>query len=307
MKVWLRQEAEALGFARVGFASCEPFEEEREHLQAWHAQPGAALLPYWDPEPRLDPAWVLEGARTALVGFFPYARPEAIPGAVPGSVKLSRYLWGPDYHALMKIRLNQLLQAAQTQWPDLRGRACVDTAPLLERQLAVRAGLGWQGKNTLLITGKGGSWGFLGVLLLDVALEPDPPFLHSRCGQCRACVDACPGGALSPFHLDPARCLSTYTLETEEEPPEGVIVAMRRSGWVAGCDICQEVCPWNRTPLWGDPLLWGGESPLHTTPLFALSRGASQWKKMTRRTALRRVRHRHWLASLRRAGDETEP
>jgi len=107
----------------------------------------------------LDPAQVMPGAATALVAFFPYARPEAVPGARPGTLKLSRYLWGPDYHRLLKPRLARVLAEAQARWPGLRGRVCVDTAPLLERQLAVRAGLGWQGKHTLLIAGKGGSWG----------------------------------------------------------------------------------------------------------------------------------------------------
>jgi epoxyqueuosine reductase len=235
-----------------------------------------------------------------LVGFFPYARPGAVPGAAPDSLKLSRYLWGPDYHMLLKPRLTRLLEAAQARWPGLEGRVCVDTAPLLERQLAARAGLGWQGKHTLLIAGKNGSWGFLGVLLLSVALPPDEPFSTEHCGSCIACLDACPSGALEPFRLDPALCLTTYTIETEAEPPPGVAAALADSRWAAGCDICQEACPWNRAPLWGDPALWGGPSPLHTRAAVDLPRGAAQWRKLTRRTALRRVRDRHWRATLTR-------
>ncbi len=294
LKAWLRAEALTLGFARVGFASCEPFEIERERLAAWFAEGRAALLPYLDPAAMLDPRAVMPGARTALVGFFPYARPDAIPGAAPGSLKLSRYLWGTDYHITLKGRLSRLLRAAQAWIPGLQGRVCVDTAPLLERQLAARAGLGWQGKHTLLIAGKDGSWGLLGVLLLDAHLEPDNPFSTEHCGSCTACLEACPTSALEPFRIDPNRCMTTYTVETEAEPPPAVAEAIARTGWAAGCDLCQEVCPWNRAPAWGDPDLWGQPNRLHAEPAGALLLGAAQWRVRTRRTALRRVRDRHW-------------
>lgn len=297
-KEWLRAEAVALGFARVGFASCEPFEAEREHLRAWFSQGGAAHLPYLDPDALLDPQRVMEGARTALVGFFPYARPDAVPGSAPGSLKLSRYLWGPDYHMLLKPRLQKLLLKAQEQRPELRGRVCVDTAPLMERQMAARAGLGWQGKHTLLILGRNGSWGFLAVLLLDVELPPDAPFHSDHCGACTACIDACPSQAISPFRLDPNRCMTTYTIETEAEPPPDVAAAIARSGWAAGCDLCQEVCPWNAQPIFGDAALWGQPDRLHAEPATSLRLGPSQWRSRTRRTALRRVRDRHWRRTL---------
>ena len=298
-KEWLAQAALDLGFARVGFASCAPFQDQRPRLEAWFAAGRAEHLPYLDAEAMLDPGRVLAGARTALVGFFPYARPRAVPGA-GGALKLSRYLWGPDYHRILKPRLKALLALAQERVPGLQGRACVDTAPLLERQLAQRAGLGWQGKHTLLIAGKGGSWGFLGVLLLDLALPPDPPFPADRCGVCTRCLDVCPTGALAPFQLDPGRCLTTYTVETEAEPPAEVRRALAETRWAAGCDLCQEVCPWNRAPLWGDPALWGGASPLHTQPAAQARMGVARWQTLTRGTALRRVRHRHWLATLGR-------
>lgn len=318
-KAWLHSEALASGFTRLGFAACGPFEAEAERLGAWFQEGRGALLPYLDAATLLDPRALWPQGRTALVGFFPYARPEAVPGAAPGSLKLSRYLWGPDYHMLLKPRLTRLLEGAQARWPGLEGRVCVDTAPLLERQLAARAGLGWQGKHTLLIAGKDGSWGFLGVLLLSVDLPPDEPFgtvrgadlrrdgesgpprlVLEQCGSCTACLEACPSGALEPFRLDPARCLTTYTIETEAEPPPDIVAALADSRWAAGCDACQEACPWNRAPVWGDPALWGGPSPLHTRSAEDLPRGAAQWRKLTRRTGLRRVRDRHWRATLTR-------
>jgi epoxyqueuosine reductase len=297
-KEWLRGEAVARGFARVGFASCQPFDPAP--VRAWFASGRGAPLPWLEEAPLLDPARVMEGARTALVGFFPYARAEAVPGAAPRSLRLSRYLWGPDYHRILKPRLTRLLEAAQERLPGLEGRVCVDTAPLLERQMAARAGLGWQGKHTLLIAGKDGSWGFLGVLLLSAALEPDRPFPGERCGSCTRCLEACPTGALSPFLVDPRLCLTTYTVETEAEPPPEVAGALARTRWAAGCDLCQEACPWNREPIWGDPALWGGPSPLHTLPEEELSLRCGRWQSLTRKSALRRVRHRHWLATLGR-------
>jgi epoxyqueuosine reductase len=299
-KGWLRAEALAAGFARVGFAPCDPFGAEEERLRAWFQEGRDALLPYLDPQVLLDPQALWPQARTALVGFFPYARPEAVPGAATGSLKLSRYLWGPDYHMILKPRLARLLEAAQARWPGLAGRVCVDTAPLLERQLAVRASLGWQGKHTLLIAGKDGSWGFLGVLLLSVDLPLDEAFHAEHCGSCTACLEACPSGALEPFRLDPARCLTTYTIETEAEPPAEVATALASSRWAAGCDACQEACPWNRAPIWGDPALWGGPDGLHEVPAEALRLGAAQWRKRTKRRALRRVRQQHWKRTVER-------
>jgi len=302
-KELMRAFALSLGFAKVGFAGCGPFDKCRGQVDEWFSGGMAGPLDYLSPEMTFGHAKVFPEAKTALVVFFPYARPDAIPGGAPGSLKLSRYLWGPDYHRVMKKRLAELLGRVQCVLPGVSGRACVDTAPIMERALAVRAGLGWQGKNTLLIAGEQGSWGFLGVLLLDVELEADPPFLGDRCGACTRCVDSCPTKALAPFRLDCSRCLSTWSIE-REGPPADVAEAIAETGWVAGCDICQEVCPWNGAPVWGDPALWGGHSPLHTGAAFDLHVTPSRWMKLTARTALRRVRHRHWEATLKIAARE---
>ncbi len=199
-KQWLARAALAQGFARVGFASCEPFHAERARLEAWFAQEGAALLPYLRPEALLDPARVMPGAATALVGFFPYARPEAVPGAAPDSLKLSRYLWGPDYHRILKPRLKALLAKAQELEPGLRGRVCVDTAPLMERQLAARAGLGWQGKHTLLIALARGQGRLLGL----PGRAPAGPGAASRPPRRRTLRPSAPG-AWRPAPPEPWR------------------------------------------------------------------------------------------------------
>ncbi len=306
-KEWLRGRALDLGFARVGFASMEPFEAQAPNLRAWFDSGRGALLPYLDPEALVDPRTVFPAGRTALVGFFPYARPDAIPGQVPGSLKLSRYVWGEDYHLILKPRLAGLLAEAQGRWPGLEGRVCVDTAPILERQLAARAGLGWQGKHTLLILGKDGSWGFLAVLLLSAELPPDRPFEAEHCGTCTRCLEVCPSGALEAFRLDPALCLTTYTIETEAEPPAPVLKALKETRWAAGCDACQEVCPWNHAPLWGDPALWGAPDELHEVPGHQLRLGANQWRRRTKRRALRRVRQQHWIKTVARILGDAPP
>lgn len=255
-------------------------------------------MDYLSPEIISGPRHVFPNAKTAIVVFFPYARPDAIPGGAPESLKLSRYLWGADYHKILKERLFSLLEYIEGLFPGVSGRVCVDTTPIMERKLAVQAGIGWQGKNTLLIAGGQGSWGFLGVLLLNIEIEPDLPFEGNMCGNCSRCIDACPTKALEPFRLNCSRCLTTWNIEREGSPPQCVSEAISKTGWAAGCDICQEVCPWNNSPNWGDPELWGNPSMLHTWSAEKLRVTSSQWKKITNGTALRRVRFRHWKQNL---------
>jgi epoxyqueuosine reductase len=288
----------SLGFAKVGFADCGTFFEEEDRLATWFFEGRAGPLGYLSKEKMIEPRHVFSNAKSAIVVFFPYARPEAVPGRAIGSLKLSRYLWGPDYHRVLKFRLLALREFIQGLMPGSQGVACVDTAPIMERALAVRAGLGWQGKNTLLLAGKHGSWGFLGVLLLDFKIQPCEPFVGDRCGKCTRCIDACPTKALEPFRLDCRHCITTWTIERPAPMPIDVSNAISEYGWIAGCDICQEVCPWNRAPAWGDPRLWGGPSPLHVMPASELRLTSSQWKKQTAGTALRRVRHTHWMTNL---------
>lgn len=296
----------AEGFGRVGIAGLDPFESDSKKLDSWFKKNHHQHLPYLDPIKLLNPKSIEGSAQVALVVFYPYARPDCIPGKL-GAQKASRYLWGEDYHWVIKKKLLQILETIQKFNSSIEGKVCVDTAPLLERQLAQRAGIGWQGKNTLLIADQDGSWGFLGVLLLSVELPPDNPFPFEQCGTCSACLDACPTGALTPFELNPNLCITTYTIETDQEPPLIVSKAIRETGWIAGCDICQEVCPWNRRPLWGDADVWGGLNSIHSVATSDLPFSSSQWRKFNRKSALRRVSRRHWLTTLRRAGLLLDP
>lgn len=305
IRTFLAWAARQSGFARVGFCNCDPMPERNAALSAWLDLGGRRFFPYKDDPKLLNPGQISPfEAKTAMVAFFPYFRPDARPGQAPGSLKLARYAWGPDYHGLLKEKLKAILVEAQGKWSDLQGHVCVDTAPLMEKALAVRAGLGFQGKNTLLILkpekGCGGSFGVLGVLLLNKALEVDAAFGKNYCGTCQRCIDACPSKALTPWQLNPSKCLSTYNLEWEGEAPEGVENALRSSRWAAGCDICQEACPWNKKALEGDAELWGSGSPLHVLPIEELSCGTARFRKWVEGRALRRIKHRHWLLTIKR-------
>ncbi len=248
LKAFSRARARELGFHAVGFARAEPLPREVEGLRAWldqgcHAEMG--YLERWI-DVRGDPAHpgMLAGARTVMVlaMAYPWRGPE--PVGLAGY--LARYARGPDYHRVVRGRLKALLAELRAREPGLRGRALVDTAPIFERAWAARAGLGWIGRNTCLIHPELGSALVLGELVLSVELEPDP-MIPDRCGDCRACVEACPTGALRRPEgrwLDARRCLSYWSVEARGPiPPDLPAEAV-----LFGCDACGAACPWNQRP-----------------------------------------------------------
>jgi epoxyqueuosine reductase len=224
---------------------------------------------------------------------------------------------------VLRRRLNQLLAWVQGEVPGCRGRGVVDTAPLLERDFARRAGLGWFGKNTMLIDKRHGSYFFLGALLLDLELVPDPPHEASHCGTCTACLDACPTAAfVGPGMLDSRRCLSYLTIELKGSLPEEMRPAMTE--WLFGCDICQEVCPWNRKAVPGrEPELASRPDLVALDPVELLGMSEEEFRRRFRGTALWRAKRRGLLRNaalilgnrgdpaalpaLRRALDDPEP
>jgi epoxyqueuosine reductase len=216
--------------------------------------------------------------------------------AGPGRGRVSRYAWGPaDYHDVIHGRLAHLADWLREDWPGARVRGVVDTAPLMERDFAQLAGLGWVGKNTLLLNRELGSWFFLAALLTDVELPYDQPHANDHCGTCRACLDACPTNAFpEPYVLDATRCISYLTIELRDAIPREL-----RSGigdWVFGCDVCQEVCPWNsHAPAANEPAFrpQSDSHPLDLMALFFLDDAA--FRARFRHTPLWRPRRRGLL------------
>ena len=240
-----KAEALRLGFDRVGIAPAVAPPGYSRYLD-WLAQGHAAGMTYLESNaaPRAHPGRLLEGVRSVVMVSLVYGRPDpALPGPTQG--KVARYARGADYHERLWRPLETLLAWLQRRCPDVHGRAFADTAPLLERDFARLAGLGWVGKNTMLIDRRLGSFTVLGALLIDIELELDPPHATSHCGTCTRCLDACPTGAFTaPFRLDARRCIGYWTVE--HRGPIDESFADRLDGWVFGCDVCQDVCPWNR-------------------------------------------------------------
>lgn len=241
------------GFARVGVAPALPLEEYPAFFE-WSQRGLAGPMGYltdFRAVVRSDPRHLLATARSLICVAYPYTGPSAeLPGLDDaGRAWISCYAWGDDYHDIVKKGLEQIAAQIASAWGEHDWRACVDTAPLLERGYARWAGLGWIGRNQCLIDERAGSWFFLGFLLTSHEIPPDSP-PPDRCGTCRRCIDACPTAALVPnpaspggWELDARLCISTLTIETRGAIPEALRPGVGRH--IFGCDICQEVCPWN--------------------------------------------------------------
>lgn len=239
----LKDSARELGFDAAGVAPVALLSDDVAMLRKWVGDGKNAAMDYMgrNLEKRENPALLVEGAKSVVVTLTNYHTRREQPAGVP---RISKYAWGKDYHFVIKERLRKLLEELQQQEPT-SGRCFVDSAPVLEHEWARRAGLGWQGKNTLLINPELGSFCFIGVIILTAGFDGyDTPFYDSRCGQCNRCVEACPTGALTAHEVDARKCISYQTIENKGEYPE----ALKRlsGGRIFGCDACQDVCPWNR-------------------------------------------------------------
>jgi len=241
----LKQEAYRLGFDFVGVAEAAFMEEEARHLEEWLNRGFHGQMHYMEHhfDKRVDPRKLVPGAKTVVTLLYNYHTEKE--QADPEAPKISKYAYGQDYHQVIKQKLRDLLAILQETVGEIDGRVFVDSAPVLERDWARRSGVGWVGKNTLLIHPKAGSYFFLAELIIDLELEPDGP-MKDYCGTCRRCIDACPTEAISPegYLLDGSKCISYLTIELKEAIPESFQGKMEN--WMFGCDICQEVCPWNR-------------------------------------------------------------
>jgi epoxyqueuosine reductase len=243
----IKQRAHAEGFEKIGIVPAETLENPRDHLVEWLARGyhGAMAWMARDPEMRTDPRKLFPDARSVIVVAKNYYTPSKHTDD-PAAGKVSRYAWGDDYHEVVGASLRSLLSWIKTEIPGAEGKVCVDIQPMMDKAWAARAGLGWIGKHTNLITTEYGSWVFIGELLLNVDLEYDYQRIEDHCGNCTLCIDACPTQAITePYVVDSNKCISYATIELRDaEIPSQV--GENLEGWLYGCDICQDVCPWNR-------------------------------------------------------------
>ncbi len=243
----IKEKAFELGFQKIGIVEAAPLVEEKERLSEWLARGFHGEMRWMEQgaEKRADPRLLLPSARSVIVTALNYYTPHAHENS-PDAGKISRYAWGDDYHEVVGEKLRALLDWIKTIAPETEGKICVDTAPMMDKAWAVRAGLGWLGKHSNLITKEYGSWIFIGEILLGLELEYDTAVVPDHCGNCTACLDACPTQAIvEPFVVDSNRCISYATIELRAPELPGQI-AEELNGWLYGCDICQDVCPWNR-------------------------------------------------------------
>ncbi|MFZ1702624.1 MAG: tRNA epoxyqueuosine(34) reductase QueG [Pyrinomonadaceae bacterium] len=243
----IRQKAAEIGIDKIGIVAAGPLDKEGTHLSEWLERGFHGEMAWLgrDPSKRADPQVLFPGARSIIVAAVNYYTPhEHTAGADMG--KISRYAWGDDYHDVVREKLDSLLDWIRSEIPDANDKICIDTVPFMDKAWAVRAGLGWLGKHSNLITKELGSWVFIGSIILDIDLDYDANIIDDHCGTCTACLDACPTDAIvEPYVVDSRKCISYATIELRDErlPAE---ITPDLEGWLYGCDICQDVCPWNR-------------------------------------------------------------
>ncbi|MCB0456308.1 MAG: tRNA epoxyqueuosine(34) reductase QueG [Flavobacteriaceae bacterium] len=267
----IKTEAKRLGFLSCGISKAEFLEEEAPRLERWLKANMHGEMSYMENhfDKRLDPTKLVEGSKSVisvLLNYFPkeFQRKD--------SYKISKYAYGTDYHSVIKEKLKALLFFIQNEIGAVNGRAFVDSAPVLDKAWAAKSGQGWVGKHSNLLSKQVGSFFFIAELIVDVALEYDAP-VTDHCGTCTACIDACPTQAIvQPYVVDGSKCISYLTIELKNEIPAHFSSQMDH--WMFGCDVCQDVCPWNRF------------SKAHSEPLFnphpeLLSKSKKEWKEIT--------------------------
>lgn len=269
----IKEEAYRLGFMFCGIAKAGFLEKEAPRLEKWLKNGYHGEMSYMENhfDKRLDPTKLVEGSRSVISLALNYYTDQQ--QADPAAPRISKYAYGADYHDVIKSKLRELLQFIRERIGDVSGRAFVDSAPVLDRAWAAQSGFGWIGKNSNLINKKTGSFFFLAELIVDLDLEYDIASDHDYCGTCTRCIDACPTDAIvSPQVVDGSRCISYLTIELKDELPKEF--SGKTDNWMFGCDICQDVCPWNRF------------SSRHDEPSFEpssdlLKMSRSDWEEIT--------------------------
>lgn len=242
--LYIKKKAQELGFFFCGISKARFLEEEAENLESWLNKGMHGSMSYMENhfDKRLDPRLLVEGAKSVISLAYNYF-PETYL-AEENNYKIAKYAYGRDYHKVIKNKLKDFMNSINENIGEVSGRAFVDSAPVMERQWAREAGIGWIGKNSLLLNKKAGSFFFLAELIIDLELEPDGP-VKDYCGTCTACMDACPTDAIpQAYVVDGSKCISHLTIELKDKIPQEFKGKM--DNWIFGCDICQDVCPWNK-------------------------------------------------------------
>jgi epoxyqueuosine reductase len=241
--LYIKQKALSMGFSYVGVAKARKLDEEEDRLASWLKQGNHGSMHYMEQhfDKRLNPALLVPGAKSVISLMYNYYTEDKQADAT--APKISMYAYGKDYHVVIKDKLKALVADMEQHIGKIDGRVFVDSAPVLERVWAKESGLGWVGKNSLLLNKQSGSYFFLAEIISDLELEYDSP-VKDHCGTCTACIDACPTEAIQPYHVDGSKCISYLTIELKDEIPSAFKGKM--DNWAFGCDICQQVCPWNR-------------------------------------------------------------
>ena len=297
----IKQEASRLGFLSCGVSKAEFLEEEAPRLEQWLSQNMQGDMSYMENhfDKRLDPTLLVPGARSVvslLYNYFPEQQPDW------DGFKISKYALGVDYHKVIRKKMKALVRFIEEEIGEVQGRAFVDSAPVLDKAWAAKSGLGWMGKHSNLLTKQLGSYYFIAELIIDLELEYDTP-VTDHCGSCTACIDACPTEAIvQPYVVDGSKCISYLTIELKESIPSDFSGKM--DDWIFGCDVCQDVCPWNRF------------SKSHREPLFdpspqLLSMTKADWVDMTKevfdelfpRSAVKRTGYEGLRRNIRFADD----
>jgi len=245
LSMLIKRKASELGFDLCGIALSRPLNEREDILKNWCSIGMNGGMSYLakDIGKRIDPAYLIPEAKSLVVTGLSYYTDKQ--QREPGVPILSRYAYGESYHTVIERKLVKLLAYIKAINPETQGRPFVDSAPLLEKAWAVEAGLGWQGRHSIVINKEIGSFFFIGTLILNIELEYDKPITEEYCGSCRSCIDLCPTGAINENHtIDARRCIANLTIENRGPIPEEIIP--KTGGRVYGCDRCQEVCPWNK-------------------------------------------------------------
>lgn len=267
----IKAEAKRLGFLSCGISKAEFLEDEAPRLEAWLKAERNGKMGYMENhfDKRLDPRLLVPGGKSVISVLLNYYSDDQQPEGAP---KISKYAYGADYHFVIKEKLKELFSFIHQEIGEVNGRVFVDSAPVMDRAWAEKSGLGWIGKNTNLITQKVGSYFFIAEMILDLDLEYDLP-TTDHCGTCTACIDACPTEAIvAPYQLDATKCISYLTIELKDQLPTEFQGKM--DNWAFGCDVCQDVCPWNRF------------SKQHNEPLFnskpeILNYSKKDWEELT--------------------------